>query len=396
MFFDRIEAAPADPILGISEAFKKDPRTDKINLSVGVYKNEQGDTAILKCVKQAEKILLEKENTKSYLPISGLPEYGRAARELIFGKGHEYVDGGKAVSVHCPGGTGALRIGADFLHQQNVTATVWISDPTWANHYQIATSAGLKFERYPYYDRVNHSLAFERMMDTLSQAKEGDAVLLHACCHNPTGIDPTKEQWETIAKFLAEKKLLPMIDFAYQGFGHGIEEDAQGLRIIASHCKELLIASSFSKNFGLYNERVGVLTVVCNDVESADKVFSQLKIAVRTAISNPPAHGEKIVTTVLGDPALRAQWEQELAEMRDRILEMRKLLVEKLNAAGAGDYSFIAEQNGMFSFSGLDKDQVERLKKEFGIYIVGSGRICVAGINHGNIDRLVEALTALN
>ncbi len=396
MFFDRIEAAPADPILGISEAFKKDPRTDKINLSVGVYKNEQGDTAILKCVKQAEKILLEKETTKSYLPISGLPEYGRAARELIFGKGHEYVDGGKAVSVHCPGGTGALRIGADFLHQQNVTATVWISDPTWANHYQIANSAGLKFERYPYYDRVNHSLAFERMMDTLSQAKEGDAVLLHACCHNPTGIDPTKEQWETIAKFLAEKKLLPMIDFAYQGFGHGIEEDAQGLRIIASHCKELLIASSFSKNFGLYNERVGVLTVVCNDVESADKVFSQLKIAVRTAISNPPAHGEKIVTTVLGDPALRAQWEQELAEMRDRILEMRKLLVEKLNAAGAGDYSFIAEQNGMFSFSGLDKDQVERLKKEFGIYIVGSGRICVAGINHGNIDRLVEALTALN
>ncbi len=396
MFFDRIEAAPADPILGISEAFKKDPRTDKINLSVGVYKNEQGDTAILKCVKQAEKILLEKENTKSYLPISGLPEYGRAARELIFGKGHEYVDGGKAVSVHCPGGTGALRIGADFLHQQNVTATVWISDPTWANHYQIATSAGLKFERYPYYDRVNHSLAFERMMDTMSQAKEGDAVLLHACCHNPTGIDPTKEQWETIAKFLAEKKLLPMIDFAYQGFGHGIEEDAQGLRIIASHCKELLIASSFSKNFGLYNERVGVLTVVCNDVESADKVFSQLKIAVRTAISNPPAHGEKIVTTVLGDPALRAQWEQELAEMRDRILEMRKLLVEKLNAAGAGDYSFIAEQNGMFSFSGLDKDQVECLKKEFGIYIVGSGRICVAGINHGNIDRLVEALTALN
>lgn len=396
MFFDRIEAAPADPILGISEAFKKDPRTDKINLSVGVYKNEQGDTAILKCVKQAEKILLEKETTKSYLPISGLPEYGRAARELIFGKGHEYVYGGKAVSVHCPGGTGALRIGADFLHQQNVTATVWISDPTWANHYQIATSAGLKFERYPYYDRVNHSLAFERMMDTLSQAKEGDAVLLHACCHNPTGIDPTKEQWETIAKFLAEKKLLPMIDFAYQGFGHGIEEDAQGLRIIASHCKELLIASSFSKNFGLYNERVGVLTVVCNDVESADKVFSQLKIAVRTAISNPPAHGEKIVTTVLGDPALRAQWEQELAEMRDRILEMRKLLVEKLNAAGAGDYSFIAEQNGMFSFSGLDKDQVERLKKEFGIYIVGSGRICVAGINHGNIDRLVEALTALN
>ncbi len=395
MFFDRIEAAPADPILGISEAFKKDPRADKINLSVGVYKNEQGVTQILDCVKKAEKILLDEETTKSYLPIGGMPEYGRCARELIFGKESEYVDGGKAVSVHCPGGTGALRIGSDFLHQQNVATTVWISDPTWANHYQIAQAAGLKFERYPYYDRVNHCLAFDRMMDTLSQAKEGDVVLLHGCCHNPTGIDPTAEQWEQIAVFLKEHKLLPFIDFAYQGIGHGLEEDAAGLRTIAKHCPEMLIASSFSKNFGLYNERVGVLTVVCKDVETASRVFSQLKISVRTAISNPPAHGEKIVTTILSTPQLRQEWEEELAGMRDRILEMRKLLVEKLSAAGAGDYSFIAEQNGMFSFSGLDKDQVARLKEEFGIYIVGSGRICVAGINHGNIDRLVEALNAI-
>lgn len=395
MFFDRIEAAPADPILGISESFKKDPRADKINLSVGVYKNEQGVTQILDCVKKAEKILLDEETTKSYLPIGGMPEYGRCARELIFGKESEYVDGGKAVSVHCPGGTGALRIGSDFLHQQNVATTVWISDPTWANHYQIAQAAGLKFERYPYYDRVNHCLAFDRMMDTLSQAKEGDVVLLHGCCHNPTGIDPTAEQWEQIAVFLKEHKLLPFIDFAYQGIGHGLEEDAAGLRTIAKHCPEMLIASSFSKNFGLYNERVGVLTVVCKDVETASRVFSQLKISVRTAISNPPAHGEKIVTTILSTPQLRQEWEEELAGMRDRILEMRKLLVEKLSAAGAGDYSFIAEQNGMFSFSGLDKDQVARLKEEFGIYIVGSGRICVAGINHGNIDRLVEALNAI-
>ncbi len=395
MFFDRIEAAPADPILGISEAFKKDPRADKINLSVGVYKNEQGVTQILDCVKKAEKILLDEETTKSYLPIGGMPEYGRCARELIFGKESEYVDGGKAVSVHCPGGTGALRIGSDFLHQQNVATTVWISDPTWANHYQIAQAAGLKFERYPYYDRVNHCLAFDRMMDTLSQAKEGDVVLLHGCCHNPTGIDPTAEQWEQIAVFLKEHKLLPFIDFAYQGIGHGLEEDAAGLRTIAKHCPEMLIASSFSKNFGLYNERVGVLTVVCKDTETASRVFSQLKISVRTAISNPPAHGEKIVTTILSTPQLRQEWEEELAGMRDRILEMRKLLVEKLSAAGAGDYSFIAEQNGMFSFSGLDKDQVARLKEEFGIYIVGSGRICVAGINHGNIDRLVEALNAI-
>ncbi len=392
MFFERIEAAPADPILGLNDAFKKDSNPNKINLGVGVYKNEEGETSILKCVKAAEEQLLQEETTKSYLPITGLPEYGRFARELIFGAGSEYVDGGRAVSCHCPGGTGALRIGADFLVQQNVSSTVWISDPTWGNHYQIAKSAGLKFERYPYYDRANHSLDFDRMMKTLSQANEGDAVIIHACCHNPTGIDPTKEQWETLAKFLAEKKLLPFIDFAYQGFGKGIEEDAFGVRTIAAHCPEMLIASSFSKNFGLYNERVGVLTVVSADAATAANVFSQLKISVRTAISNPPAHGEKIVTTILSNPELRKLWEDELASMRDRIQEMRSLLSEKLKAAGAGDYDFINTQCGMFSFSGLDKEQVEALRKDFGIYIVGSGRICVAGINHKNIDTLVDAI----
>ena len=253
----------------------------------------------------------------------------------------------------------------------------------------------MKFERYPYYDRVNHNLAFDRMLETLSQAKEGDVVLLHACCHNPTGIDPTKEQWEQIAKFLADKKLIPFIDFAYQGFGKGIEEDAFGVRTIAKYNKELLIASSFSKNFGLYNERVGVLTVVCESKETADKVLSQVKIAVRTAISNPPAHGEKVVTTILSDKNLRAKWENELKGMRDRIQQMRSLLSEKLKAAGAGNFDFIKEQNGMFSFSGLDKDQVEALRKDFGIYAVASGRICVAGINTNNIDKVVEAIAAV-
>lgn len=395
MFFERIEAAPADPILGLTDAFKKDPNPEKINLGVGVYQNEEGQTAILKCVKAAEKTLLETESSKSYLPITGLPEYGRLARELIFGKGSEYVDGGRAVSCHCPGGTGALRIGADFIVQQNVASTVWISDPTWANHYQIAKSAGLKFERYPYYDRANHCLAFDRMLETLSQAHEGDVVLLHACCHNPTGIDPTPEQWEILAKFLAEKKLLPFIDFAYQGFGNGIDEDAFGVRTIAKHCSEMLIASSFSKNFGMYNERVGVLTIVSADNATAANVFSQMKIAVRTAISNPPAHGEKVVAAILSNPELRAMWESELSQMRERIHEMRGLLSAKLKDAGAGDYDFINSQYGMFSFSGLDKEQVEALRKDFGIYIVGSGRICVAGINHKNIDRLVEAITAV-
>ena len=392
MFFDRVEAAPADPILGLNEAFRSDPRADKINLGVGVYQNAQGITPVMKCVKIAEKELLENEKTKSYLPITGMPEYGRLARELVFGNDSELVDGGRAISCHCPGGTGALRIGADFLYQQNIASTVWISDPTWANHYQIAKVAGLKFERYPYYDRINHNLAFDRMLETLSQAKEGDVVLLHACCHNPTGIDPTSEQWEKIASFLAEKKLMPFLDFAYQGLGHGIEEDAVGVRTVAKYCKEFLVASSFSKNFGMYNERVGVLTVVSSDKETAAKVLSQVKIAVRTALSNPPAHGEKVVTTILSNSELRREWEMELKEIRERILSMRKLLVEKLKAAGAEGYDFFTEQNGMFSFSGLDRDQVESLKKDFGIYIVGSGRICVAGLNENNIDKLVEAI----
>lgn len=395
MFFERIEQAPADPILGLTEAYKADPRPEKINLGVGVYQNEQGVTPVMNCVKSAEQILLDEEQSKSYLPIIGLPEYGKYARELIFGQGSELVSGGRAVSCHCPGGTGALRIGADFINQQHVAATVWISDPTWANHYQITTSAGLKFERYPYYDRVNHTLAFDRMLETLQQAKAGDVVLLHACCHNPTGVDPTEEQWAKLGEFFRDHQLLPFVDFAYQGLGNGLEEDARGIRILSTYCPELIVASSFSKNFSLYNERVGVLTVVSENQETAARVLSQLKITVRTSLSNPPAHGEKIVVKVLSDPKLRAQWEAELTEIRNRIHRMRKLLVEKLAAAGAGDYGFFVEQNGMFSFSGLSKEQVQRLREEFGIYIVGSGRICVAGLNEHNIDRLVQAFVTV-
>ena len=297
MFFDRIEAAPADPILGITDAFKKDTRPEKINLGVGVYKNEKGDTPILSCVKKAEKILLDSEKTKSYLPITGLPEYGRLARELIFGKGHDYVDGGRAVSCHCPGGTGALRIGADFLHQQNVASTVWISDPTWANHYQIAKSAGLKFERYPYYDRVTHSLAFDRMLETLSQAKEGDVVLLHGCCHNPTGIDPTPEQWEQIASFLAERKLLPFIDFAYQGMGHGYSS-VQGLLrsgraadsgkvhngqidILHTAPGQRLIACQACP-YGVFGIRLQIIL--------SDLIGKELQLRIRIGVGNLPAH----------------------------------------------------------------------------------------------------------
>lgn len=395
MFFDHLELAPADPILGLTDAFKADTNPDKVNLGVGVYQNENGVTPVLKCVKEAEKILLETETSKSYLPITGHPEYGRLTRELLFGANSALVSDGRAVTCHCPGGTGALRIACDFIYQQHIASRVWISDPTWGNHFQIAEAAGLKTERYPYYDRVNHSLAFDRMIDTLEQANEGDVVILHACCHNPTGIDPTPEQWETLAQFLARKKLLPLVDFAYQGFGQGIEQDAYGLRKILECNSEVLIASSFSKNFGMYNERVGALTVVSPTKDIGVKVASQVKLAIRCAISNPPAHGEKVVITVLSNPDLRALWEKELDEMRERMRRMRVLLASKLKEVGAGDFDFIVEQNGMFSFSGLTKEQVEKLRADFGIYIVGSGRMCVAGINDKNIDYLAKAIASV-
>lgn len=392
MFFDHLELAPADPILGLTDAFKADTNPKKINLGVGVYQNEHGVTPVLKCVKEAEKILLETESSKSYLPITGNPEYGRLTRELIFGADSPLVSDGRAVTCHCPGGTGALRIAADFIYQQHIASRVWISDPTWGNHFQIMEAAGLKTERYPYYDRAAHALAFDRMIDTLEQASEGDVVIIHACCHNPTGIDPTKEQWDELADFLARKKLLPLIDFAYQGFGRGLEEDAYGVRKIVERNDEVLIASSFSKNFGMYNERVGALTCVAANKEAGVKVASQIKLSIRCAISNPPAHGEKVVIAVLSNPDLRAQWEQELTEMRDRMQRMRLLLASKLEAAGAGDFNFITSQNGMFSFSGLTKEQVEKLRSQYGIYIVGSGRMCVAGINDDNVDYLADAI----
>ena len=392
MFFDHLELAPADPILGLTDAYKADTNPKKVNLGVGVYQNEHGVTPVLKCVKEAEKLLLETETSKSYLPITGHPEYGRLTRELIFGANSPLVSDGRAVTCHCPGGTGALRIAADFIYQQHIASRVWISDPTWGNHFQIMEAAGLKTERYPYYDRASHSLAFDRMIDTLEQAQEGDVVILHACCHNPTGIDPTPEQWDELSAFLARKKLLPLIDFAYQGFGKGLEEDAYGVRKILERNHEVLIASSFSKNFGMYNERVGALTCVCADKDTCVKATSQIKLSIRCAISNPPAHGEKVVINVLSNPDLRNLWEQELNEMRERMRRMRVLLAEKLKESDAGDFDFITLQNGMFSFSGLNKEQVEKLRSEYGIYIVGSGRMCVAGINDNNVDYLAHAI----
>ncbi len=393
MFFDKVEAAPADPILGLTEEFRKDPNPNKINLGVGVYKNDAGETPVLKCVKKAEKIILESEKTKSYLSIPGTAEYGKLVRELLFTNQSDIVTENRACTAQAPGGTGALRVGADFLMQQKIANKIWISNPTWVNHFKIFGAAGFETAQYNYYDPATHGLDFEGMKASLRQAKAGDVVLFHGCCHNPTGIDPTAEQWEELAKLTAELNLLPFFDFAYQGLGNGLREDAKGIEIFAKYHREFLVSSSFSKNFGLYNERVGAITVVSDNADRCNVLFSQLKIAVRSNYSNPPAHGAKIVETVLSDATLRAEWEAEVAEMRSRIKTMRNAMVQKLQDLGVNqDFSFINDQNGMFSFSGLNKEQVARLRSEFGVYIVGSGRINVAGITTKNIDALCSAI----
>lgn len=394
--FENIPPAPPDPILGITEAFKKDPRTNKINLSVGVYKAADGATPVLACVKEAEARLLEAEKTKGYKPIDGDPAYGKRVRELLFGAESSLVEGGTAATCHTPGGTGGLRLAADFLMSRASVKKIWMSDPTWANHPAIFSAAGFEIDKYAYYDPETHGLAFERTLESLRRVGPGEAVLLHACCHNPSGVDPSPEQWEALAQVLEERGALPIVDFAYQGFGSGIEEDAVGLRSLEKRFDELLVCSSFSKNFGLYNERTGALTIKAKTPDACAAALSQLKICARTTYSNPPAHGGAIVTTILGDASLRKQWEEEVATMRARILGMRKAFVEGLKAAGAKqDFSFIAEQKGMFSFSGLSKDQVGRLESEYGIYIVGSGRINVAGMTDANMKTLSEAIVAV-
>lgn len=391
--FDLIEMAAPDAILGLSEAFLKDPNPQKINLSVGVYRDEQGQTAILQSVKQAEQRIVAQQQTKAYKPIEGAPEYAAAVQALLFGFEHELIRTKRVATAHTPGGTAALRVAGDYLKKMHAGATVWLSDPTWANHANIFKAAGLPVKTYPYFDPATQGLAFDKMMARLDVIPAHDVLLLHGCCHNPTGIDPTPQQWARIAQCLAQRKILPLIDFAYQGFADGIRQDTAGLLELCRLCRELLIASSFSKNFGLYNERVGALTVVASSHDCAAAVMSHLKTCIRCNYSNPPAHGGFIVTTVLDDPSLRRQWETEVGQMRHRISEMRNLFVKRLAAAGViGDYSFIARQRGMFSFSGLSKDQVQALRQEHSIYIVGSGRINVAGMTEANMDTLCRAI----
>lgn len=394
--FEKVPAAPADPILGLTEEFKSDSRVTKINLGVGIYKNEEGQTPVLATVKKAEAALLESEKTKSYLTIEGTAEYGAAVQKLLFGSESKIVTEKRAKTAQAPGGTGALRVAGEFIKRELNAGKIWISNPTWANHVGVFTAAGVETAQYNYYNAETHDKDFAAMLTSLEAAQAGDVVLLHGCCHNPTGIDPTATEWEQLAKLCADKALLPLFDFAYQGFSKGVEEDAAGLRVFAQYCDEILVASSFSKNFGLYNERVGAFTLVAKDSDIAATAFSQVKKIIRSIYSNPPAHGAAVVTYILNNEALRNEWEQEVTEMRDRIQEMRTLFVQTLKDEGVTqDFSFIEAQNGMFSFSGLSKEQVNRLKDEFAIYIVGSGRISVAGMTKNNMGPLCKGIAAV-
>lgn len=391
--FDKLELAPPDPILGLEEAFKRDPNPAKINLSVGVYKDADGNTPIFRTVKRAEEIILREETSKSYLGIDGSPEYGAAVQSLIFGAQHPAVAGRLAVTAHTPGGTGGLRVAADFLKKVNPNARMWVSQPSWPNHPNVFRAAGLGVESYPYFDAAGNRLAFAEMLAALDKAAAGDVVVLHGSCHNPTGIDPTPDQWTQIADLLEARALLPLVDFAYQGLAEGLRQDVQGILTLCRPGRETLIASSYSKNFGLYNERVGALTLVAAAPAAAQAALSHIKTVIRTNYSNPPAHGAKIVTTILQSPALAAEWEAEVAAMRRRIWEMRRSFVAGLKAAGAGrDFSFIERQHGMFSFTGLTVEQVKRLRSEYSIYIVDSGRINVAGITPSNLPILCKAI----
>ncbi|WP_164119813.1 amino acid aminotransferase [Serratia marcescens] len=394
--FEKITAAPADPILGLTDIFRADARPNKINLGIGVYKDETGKTPVLTSVKKAEQYLLENETTKNYLGIEGIPAFASCTQELLFGKESPIVADRRARTAQTPGGTGGLRVAADFIANQTSAKRIWISNPSWPNHKNVFSAVGLEVLEYAYYDAANHALDFDGLLNSLKQAQAGDVVLFHGCCHNPTGIDPTPEQWAQLAELSVANGWLPLFDFAYQGFANGLEEDAQGLRIFAAKHKELIVASSYSKNFGLYNERVGACTIVAADAETADRAFSQVKAAIRANYSNPPSHGAAVVATILGNDALRAMWEQELTDMRQRIHRMRQLFVNTLQEKGAQqDFSFIIQQNGMFSFSGLTKEQVLRLREDFGVYAVNSGRVNVAGMTPDNMAPLCEAIVAV-
>jgi aromatic-amino-acid transaminase len=385
--------APRDPILGLNEQFNADPNPAKVNLGVGVYFNDEGKLPVLRCVAEAERQLLAAPKPKNYLPIDGIAVYDKAVQGLVFGAESDAVKTGRVATVQAIGGTGGLKVGADFLKRLNPAAKVLISDPSWENHRALFTNAGFMVESYPYYDAATRGIRFDDMLAALRGAPAGTVVVLHACCHNPTGCDITPAQWEQVAAVCQGAGLVPFLDMAYQGFGVGIAEDGAAVQCFLRTGMNFFVSTSFSKSFSLYGERVGALSVVCGNSEECGRVLSQLKIVIRTNYSTPPTFGATVVATVLTTPALRAMWEEELGGMRERIKAMRHTLVAKLQAAGVqGDLSYITSQMGMFSYSGLAKEQMQRLRGEFGVYGVDSGRICVAALNTHNIGGVASAL----
>ena len=390
--FSKLTKLPADPILGLSVKFKADINPNKIDLGAGIYKDENGHTPVLACVKTAEKFRLDNENSKAYLGSAGSALFNEKMTSLILGD-HKVIHENRVRTVSTPGGTGALRTAGEFIKTCTPGATIWVSNPTWANHQGVFTAAGLNVKTYPYYDYENNCLDFDGMLAALKQVSKDDAVLLHACCHNPSGMDLNQEQWQQVADVAKQVGFMPVVDMAYQGFGQDLDTDAYGLRLMADAVEQMIICSSCSKNFGLYRERIGACSIIGKDSISADIINSVLLSVVRVNYSMPPAHGAAIVETILSSAELTTQWHGELKEMRDRINGMRQLLVDQLVANGVTrDFSFITKQNGMFSFLGIDKEQVQRLQDEFSIYIVGSSRISLAGISPDNVNYLTQSI----
>jgi len=391
--FDSVTLAPRDPILGLTEQYGTDERPHKVNLGVGVYFDEQGRIPLLQAVRQAEEALVQTGAARGYLPIDGIAGYNKGAQTLLLGADSPLIASGRVLTAQALGGTGALRIGADFLKQLLPNSAVLISDPSWENHRALFTRAGFTVQTYPYYDAATHGLDFDGLLAALQAAPARTVIVLHACCHNPTGVDPSAQQWQRIADVIEQRQLVPFLDIAYQGFGAGLEEDAAVVRLFAKRDMTFLVSSSFSKSFSLYGERVGALTLVCSSQEESTRVLSQLKLVIRTTYSNPPTHGGAIVARILNTPELRTLWTEELATMRERIRAMRTQLVQALKDQGVQqDFGFVLQQRGMFSYSGLTTTQVDRLREEFGIYAVGTGRICVAALNTQNIHYVAESI----
>jgi aromatic-amino-acid transaminase len=395
-FLAGVEMAPRDPILGVTETFNADANPRKVNLGVGVYYDDNGKVPVLECVRRAEQKLVESPLPRNYLPIDGLQAYDRGVQELLFGADSAALREQRIVTVQTLGGTGGLKVGADLLRRLNGAAQIWISDPSWENHQALFDYAGFKVQAYPYYDPATHGVRFDAMIGALRKLPAGAIAVLHACCHNPTGVDLAPEQWQQVIKVVNDRGLVPFLDIAYQGFAEGLVADAAPVRQFAAACPVVFVSSSFSKSLSLYGERVGALSVVAGTADEAARVLSQLKRVIRTNYSNPPTHGGQAVATVLTTPELRALWDRELGEMRERIKAVRRQLVEKIRAHRADfDFSFIVRQRGLFSYSGLTRDQVRRLREEYSLYAIESGRICVPAINSRNMDYVAKAIASV-